>query len=217
MPKFLMMEQRSPEWFAVHAGKITGSRMCDLMAYSKQKGKEDQELKARSDYRDELIAERMTGQMSQHFVTDQMKRGVEEEQWARSAYEQKFQVPVDEVGFVIDSVYETWGASPDGIVRRREGNMIVEIKNLTTVKHLKTVRSGIAPQEYVDQILWTMARCGYRDSHYVSYDSRLLERHPNAALLAITVPYDENRIAELEAEALKMDEEISAEIAKFTI
>jgi len=215
MPKFFMMQQRTPEWFAIHAGKITASRMCDLMAYSKQKGKEGQELKARADYRDELIAERMTGQMSQHFVTEQMKRGTEEEQWARSAYEQKFQVPVDEVGFVLDSEHETWGASPDGIVRRRGGNLIVEIKNLTTVNHLKAVRSGTVPPDYVDQILWTMARCGYRDNHYVSYDSRLLERYPDTALLAIAVPYDEQRVAELEAEAVKMDAEIRATMEKF--
>ena len=49
--------------------------MAELFAYGEQKGKEEIELKARSDYRMALLSEHLTGQVARHFVTEEMKWG----------------------------------------------------------------------------------------------------------------------------------------------
>jgi putative phage-type endonuclease len=214
MPRIFRMEQRTQEWFKIHAGRITASRMCDLMAYSVAKGREGAELKARRDYRDELIAERLTGQMSQHFVTTQMNRGTEEEPYARAAYEQARDVMVDEVGFVIHPDYGFAGASPDGLVGRERG---IEIKNLTTVNHLALWKSKQVPPDYYDQIQWNMFCCEMGEWDFVSFDSRLLERAPHLQLLILPVPRDDKRIAELEAEAIKLNGEIIAAMEELNV
>ena len=211
MRRIFDMEQRSNEWFKIHAGRITASRMCDLMAYSQAKGKEGTELKARADYRDELVAERLTGRMSQHFVTEQMKRGTFEEPYARSAYEVEKDVMVDEVGFVLHGTYGWAGASPDGVIDGKKG---IEIKNLTTVKHLALWKTKQVPEEYYDQIQWNMFCLECAEWDFISFDSRLVEEYPHLQLLVIPVPRDDKRIAELEAEGLKMHQEVEAAIAE---
>jgi hypothetical protein len=214
MPRIFDMPQKSPEWFKIHSGRISASRMCDLMAYSKVKGKETQELLSRRDYRDELIAERLTGRMSQHFVSQQMKRGNEEEAVARGAYEIDQDVDVDEVGFVLHSIYGWAGSSPDGLVGADKG---IEIKNLTTVNHLAIWKSKIVPVDFYDQIQWNLFCCEMDSWDFVSYDSRLRERAPHLQMLIIPVQRDEKRIAELEAEGKKMDAEIKAAIAELDV
>ena len=210
MPKFYDCEQRSTEWFQIHAGKITASRMCDLMAYSKAKGKEDVELKTRANYREELIAERLTGMMSKHFVTEEMKRGTEEEDYARSCYEQVRNVMAYQIGFAIHPTMDFCGASPDALIDGEP--RIIEIKNLTTTRHLSLFRDRKVPEEYYDQMQWTMLCCEVEEGDFVSCDSRLVQRAPKLELLIIPVRLDEQRIEELEAEARKMNAEIETAI-----
>jgi putative phage-type endonuclease len=212
--RIIECEQRTSTWMKWHSGRLTASRMCDLMAYSKVKGKETQELLSRRDYRDELVAERLTGQMSQHFVSQQMKRGNEEESYARSAYEVDQDVEVDQIGFVIHETYGWAGCSPDGWIGREKG---LEIKNLTTVNHLALWKSKHVPQEYYDQIQWNMFVCEFDAWEFVSFDSRLFQRAPHLQLLIIPVQRDEKRIGELEAEGKKMDAEIKAAIAELDV
>ena len=207
MPKIIDCEQGSVEWFQARIGKITASRFGDIMAYSKAKGKEGIELKTRSDYRMELVSERLTHQMAQHFVTDAMKWGKEMEDYACSAYECAQDVMVQAVGYCIHPMMDFSGASPDGWVGE---NKIIEIKCPTTATYLGWRKSREVPQQYIDQILWNMV-CGERyEADFIGYDPRLPER---LQLLVIPVQYDEKRVAELEAEVRKMEAEIKAEIA----
>ena len=214
MPEIVFCEQLdengvpTAEWLSARCGRITASRMCDLMAYSKAKGKEGQELKARADYRDELLAERLSGSMSQHFVTAEMKRGIAEEGYARASYEMRENVMVEQIGFAIHSDLKFCGASPDGILP--EQRKIIEIKNLTTVNHIALWRSRQVPSDYYDQMQWTMFCMDYECGDFVSCDSRLAERNPHLELLIIPAARNPVRIAELEAEAVKMNAELEA-------
>ena len=52
--------QGSPEWFAQRVGKVTASRLADVMA----KGKGNAEAATRATYRAELVAERLTGMVT---------------------------------------------------------------------------------------------------------------------------------------------------------
>jgi len=213
VPKVIECEQYDEngnptrEWIQARLGRITGSRFGDIMAYSKQKGKEGQELKCRSDYRFELLAERLTGNMARHFVTPEMQWGKEQERYARGYYETDYGVLVQPVGFCVHPTMDFSGASPDGWVGE---DKIIEIKCPTTETYLRWRKSKEVPQEYVDQILWNMV-CGERyEADFIAYDPRL-PRH--LSMLVIPVAYDEKRVAELESEVRKMEAEIQAEIA----
>ena len=207
MPKIVDCEQGSVEWFQARIGKITASRFGDIMAYSKAKGKEGIELKTRADYRMELVSERLTHQMAQHFVTDAMKWGKEMEDYACSAYECSQDVMVQRIGLCIHPTMAFSAASPDGWVGE---NKIIEIKCPTTATYLGWRKSREVPQEYIDQILWNMV-CGERyEADFIGYNPRLPE---HLQLLVIPVQYDDKRVAELEAEVRKMEAEIQAEIA----
>jgi putative phage-type endonuclease len=206
MPKFVDCEQRSAEWFKVRCGRITASHMCHLTAYLKSgKG----EMKARADYRMALFTERLTGNLADHFVTNEMKWGQEQEEYACAAYEQAKQVLVDHIGFAVHPTLNFAGASPDGLVGNDSG---IEIKCLTTARHLEIRQNKQVPQEYYDQIQWNMVCCERQSWDFVCFDPRVPER---GQLVIIPVAYDGPRVAELEAEAIKMDAEVDALIAQF--
>ena len=52
--------------------------------------------------------------MCVHFVTNEMKRGTEEEDYARSFYEVEQNAVVEQIGFAIHPLFDFAGASPDG-------------------------------------------------------------------------------------------------------
>jgi putative phage-type endonuclease len=185
--------------------------MAELFAYSKAKGKETVELKERANYRMKLLAERLTGQVTRNFVTNEMKGGQEQEEYARSAYEVKHNVFVEEIGFAVHPIYEFAGASPDGLVGDKSG---LEIKCLTTARHLEIWKSREVPQEYADQIQWNMVCCERDKWDFVCFDSRL---PAHLQLLVIPVAYDENRVEELEAEVCKMNAEVEQMIAELGV
>ncbi len=229
MRRFLYMEQRTPEWFKAHCGRISGSRMGDLTAYSVQKARLGQELKARADYREELLAERLTGRMSIHFVTNEMKRGTEEEDYARSVYEVEQNAVVEQIGFAIHPLFDFAGASPDGI---RDGRRVTEFKNLTTVHHMRLYvanskafkedpqsdRSYLVPEDYRDQVLWTMDCCECDEADFVSFDSRLIGGpYEHCKMVIIPVLRDDKRIAELRTEAVKMNAEIEQAMKELAV
>ena len=207
MPKFVDCEQRSAEWFKVRCGRITASHMSDLTAYLKSgKG----EMKARADYRMKLLAERLTGVVTGQFVTEAMKWGQEQEEYALSAYEQRRGLMVDSIGFAFHPTLDFAGASPDGLVGSDSG---IEIKCLTTERHIKILTTRQVPQEYFDQIQWNMVCCERFQWDFVLFDPRLPE---HSQLFILPVAYDEARVAELEAEAVKMNSEIEAMIQKLS-
>jgi putative phage-type endonuclease len=208
VPKFIDCEQRSSEWFKVRCGRITASHMGELTAYLKSgKG----EMKARADYRMQLLSERLTGQVAQHFVTNEMKWGQEQEEYARSSYEQRKGVMVDSIGFAIHPSLDFAGSSPDGLVDLDSG---IEIKCLTTARHLEIWKSREVPQDYYDQCQWNMQCCEREKWDFVCFDSRLPE---HLQLLIIPVTYDEARVADLESEAIKMNAEVEQMIAELRV
>lgn len=215
MPKLIDCEQKTregfptKEWLRARCGRITASRLGDVMAYSRQAKKEGAELKCRSDYRMELVSERLTGLTANHFVTNEMKWGAEQEELARTVYEQSRNLLVWPVGFAIHPTMDFSGASPDGLVGDEGG---IEIKCLTTANHLDIFRSGKVPQEYYDQMQWNMVCCERKTWDFVIFDSRLPER---LQMKAIPVAYDEERVAALEVEVRKMDAEVRATIEEF--
>src|SRR6056297_2278498 len=149
-----MMEQHSPEWFAHRTGRVTASRISDLMAQTKSGPGA-----ARKNYMADLIAERLTGEAREGFSNAAMQWGTDTEPQARAAYEFITDQAVTGVGFIDHPRLQMAGCSPDGLIG--DGGM-VEIKCPNTATHLDTLLSGKVDGKYLKQMQFQMA-CADRE------------------------------------------------------
>ena len=102
--------QGTPEWHAQRAGIPTASRFADVMATIK-KG----EAATRSNYRTDLVVERLTGRALDGFQTYAMKQGIEREPAGKLAYEAHTGRMLEAVGFIRHDTIAA-GASPDALI-----------------------------------------------------------------------------------------------------
>jgi putative phage-type endonuclease len=161
-----MMKQRSDEWFAARLGKVTASKINDVMATLKS-GKE---AAGRKDYRAQLVVERLTGQPVETYVNGAMAWGTEHEPDARDSYEFVAGNSVAEIGFVDHPTLPMSGASPDGLIGE---DGLIEIKCPNTATHLGYLLNGKAPAKHIKQMQWQMECTGRKWCDFVSYDPRM--------------------------------------------
>ena len=196
------MEQRTDEWFAARIGKVTASRVADVIAKTKSGYGV-----GRANYLADLVVERLTGQKAQGFSNAAMEWGTEQEPHARAAYSAKTGIMVEEVGFIDHPTVAMSGASPDGFAE--EG--LIEVKCPNTNTMLEFILDGKPPQKYVTQMQWQMACTGRPWCDFVSFDPRLPER---LQLLVVRVPRDDDYIAMLETEVKKFLAELDDNLNK---
>ena len=198
--KTLDYPQGTLEWLQARAGKVTASRINDVMAKIKTG-----EAAARKDYKAQLVAEILTGKPQEDgFTNEAMRWGTENEPFARAAYEIFTGAVVDQCGLVLHPTIERGAASPDGLVGPFS---LVEIKCPKTATHLQYLLDGSVPAQYQNQMLWQMA-CTERGScDFVSFDPRLTD---NLQLFVVPFKRDENRIMEIETEVRKFLDEVDA-------
>lgn len=159
------MQQGSEEWFKQRLGKVTASRVSDVMAKTKSGA-----AASRKNYMMELLCQRLTGIHEETFVSTAMQRGTDLEPIARAQYEIMTQNTVDEAIFVEHPDIENFGASPDGLIHT---DGLLEIKCPNTAQHVAFIRTGNIPIKYEWQILAQMA-CTQRSwCDFVSYDDRM--------------------------------------------
>lgn len=198
--------QGSAAWMDARRGKITASRIKDVMNYLKKGG----ESAARRNYRKELRTERITGRSAEHYVSPAMDHGTEYEPYARAAYEVATNVMVDKVGFVLHPTLDCTGASSDGLV---DDDGLIEIKCPESGNHLDWIQGGVVPEDHYDQIQWNL-RCTERAyADFISFDPRSPE---GLRIFVIRVPRDEERIAVIEAEVIKFEAELGAEVSELS-
>jgi putative phage-type endonuclease len=194
------MEQRTTEWHQARLGKVTASRVSEVIA--KGKGA------TRESYMADLIVERLTGQRGGGFSTAHMEWGTEQEPHARAAYSARTGELVEEVGFIQHPRLEHAGASPDGLVND-EG--LVEFKCPATSTHLDTLLAGEVPTKYIPQIQFQMACTGRKWCDFVSYDPRLPE---HLRMFVKRVERDEKYITTLEGEVKTFLAELNEKLEK---
>ena len=197
-----MTIQGSPEWFAERAGKVTASRISDVMAKTKTGP-----AASRKNYAAELALERITGQKSQGYVSAPMLWGIENEPFARASYEIQTGLTVEEVGFIDHRFVKRTGASPDGLVGMLG---MVEIKCRNTATHVEWAVAGKVPPEHVLQMQWQMACADRAWNDFVSYDSRMPE---GQQLFIRRLWRDDKAIAEIVEAVILFDHEVE-EITK---
>ena len=197
------MEQRSEDWFAARLGKVTASKVADVIAKTKTGYSA-----SRENYMAQLICERMTGQRQESFTNAAMEWGTETEPLARAAYEAHKGVLVNEVGLIDHPFIPMSGASPDGLV---DIDGILEIKCMATHNHFDTLLKGEVPSKYLPQIQWQLACTNRLWCDFVSFDPRAPE---GLQLFVKRVERDDKYILELEAEVNKFLEEMESRIEK---
>ena len=196
------IEQRSPEWFAERCGKVTASKIADVMART-QKGWGA----SRSNYAAQLVCERLTGAAEQGYSNAAMQWGTDWEPAAREAYGLHIGEFVEEVGFARHPSIEMSGASPDGLVG---DDGLVEIKCPNSATHIATLRGEPIADKYIKQMQWQMACTGRAWCDFASFDPRL----PDAMQLHVQrVPRDDAMIAELEAAVTEFLADVAATVA----
>lgn len=105
--------QGSDEWLAARCGLLTASEM-KLILTPKALAYSSSEKERSHLY--ELLAQRITGYVEPHYVSDDMLRGQEDEIEARLLYAQHY-ARVDDMGFITNDRWGfTIGYSPDGMV-----------------------------------------------------------------------------------------------------
>jgi putative phage-type endonuclease len=181
--------QGSDEWKALRMGKVTASRVADVVARTKTGYGA-----SRANYMAQLIAERLTGTVAEAYTNAAMIHGTETEPEARAAYEFYQGATVEQVAFVLHPKIDQAGASPDGLVG---ADGLVEIKCPNTATHLETLLGQAVPAKYIDQMQFQMACTDRKWCDFASYDPRLPE---NMRLFVRRVERDDKRIAELESE-----------------
>ena len=197
------MDQRSEEWFAIRIGKVTASRVADVLAKTKSGYSA-----SRDNYMAQLVCERLTGQKAEGFTNAAMQWGTETEPLARAAYEALKDVLVDEVGFVPHPTIQMAGASPDGLVG---DDGLLEIKAPNTATHIETLLSESVPSKYNTQMQFQMACTGREWCDFVSFDNRLPEE---LQLFVKRVPRDDTYIKLMESEIVQFIAELDDKINK---
>ena len=182
------MQQGTDEWFAARLGKVTASRAADVMT---KKGSA-----ARANLSAQLVLERLTNTKGESFSSTAMQWGVDQEPFARAAYEARSGVWVDTVGFVQHPTIERAGASPDGLVGH---DGLVEIKCPNTSTMIDTLLTGKVPGNYVTQMQMQMACTGRAWCDYAVFDSRMPVK---AQLFVKRVQRDQKYIDDLNKEII---------------
>jgi len=198
-----MIEQGTDEWFAARIGKVTASRVADVIAKTKTGYSS-----SRDNYMAQLICERLTNQKGESFTNAAMQWGTETEPLARLSYEVSQNVLVDEVGFVPHPRILMAGASPDGLVG---DNGLLEIKCPNTATHIDTLLSETVPGKYNTQMQFQMACTDREWCDFVSFDNRL---PTELQLFVKRVPRDNVFIRLIEGEIVQFIAELDDKINK---
>ena len=150
------MEQRTDEWFKARLGKVTASKIHDIMIKTKVG-----ESTYKTKYRMQLVTERLTGKVVPMFMNNAMAHGVEYEDEAKTCYanHRKLLVGTDvrDVGMIDHPSIDMSGASPDGLVG---DDGLIEIKCPQPMTHTTTLETGDIHKRYIHQMQWQMSCVG---------------------------------------------------------
>jgi hypothetical protein len=176
-----VIEQNTQAWREARAGKITASRMCDVMAFTKDEGvyksgpkkgqpKLARSLKARTDYIGDILGELLTGEPKEQVRARPLDWGHDVEAAARAAYEADTGCIVTESGFVLHTTLPFVGCSPDGLVEL-DGQLQIKCPSNPAV-HIETICKGM-PEEHTPQLQGELMVTGRAWNDFVSFDPRM--------------------------------------------
>lgn len=196
-----MIEQGTPEWHQLRAGKVTASRVADILAQTRTGPSA-----SRQNYLIELALQRSTGTIEPSYTNAAMEWGTQTEPQARVAYEVETKNFVDQVAFIDHPTIANFGCSPDGLIG---DDGLIEIKCPNSATHWEYFKAKKPPQKYVTQIQTQLCVTGRKWCDFVSFDPRMPSR---SQLLIVRVDRDEAFIAEIEEKVKQFLSEVEVEV-----
>ena len=159
----IKVDQNSEEWFDLRKGKITGSKLKDVITKRAGYGKK------MGFY--QLIADKLALPADSE---DPMERGSRLEDEAAEEFEKRNNVKTEAVGIWVSDVDENIMISPDRVVSDTEA---VEIKCLNSAAHIKAIIENTIPKEYEDQAMqYFVVNDMLQKLHFVFYDPRVVAK-----------------------------------------
>lgn len=199
------MIQGTDAWLQARVGKVTASRVADVVAKTKSGWGA-----SRANYMAELIAERLTGTPATSFTSPAMQWGTENEPLARANYEFRFDCKVTQVGFIEHPSIAMFGSSPDGHISD-DGSL--EIKCPNTATHLEMLLGEPISAKYITQMQSQMSCTGRKWCDFVSFDPRLPE---SMRMFVQRVNRDSAMILQLEKNVTEFLAELDQKIRALT-
>jgi putative phage-type endonuclease len=198
-----MIEQGTVEWHMQRLGKVTASRIADVLS----KGKSG-ESASRKNYRTELLVQRLTGLPGESFTSAAMEWGTQTEPMARIAYEAEMGRFVNQVAFLDHPTIANYGCSPDGLVDK---DGLIEIKCPNSSTHIDYLLDDKPPAKHIPQMQCQMAVTGCQWCDFVSFDPRLPD---DLRLFVVRLERDQEYIEAMEAEVQKFLSEVDEMFTK---
>ncbi len=156
------VEQRTPEWFKMRLGVITGSKAKDFIA--------GESTDTYNNYIAEKAAEILTGELPDEINAKALAWGKEHESSALAAFEFITDLEVKQVPFIYRDLTGSFGCSPDGVVSDGGG---LELKcPFSSREFIKFVRDGLPKPEEIAQVQFCMWITGAEHWHVAKYDPR---------------------------------------------
>ena len=199
--------QGTDEWIYARLGKVTASRIKDVVA----KAKTGNVSESRRTYRKNLAVERIKGKpRSGMYKSEILDRGNDTEPQAREEYVRATFNEVTEVGFVTHPRIDMSGCSPDGLVAP---DGLIQIKCPLDDAHYETLKNDKIDGGYIKQIQWEMACTERKWCDYVSFNP---EWPDDLQLKIIRIDRDDEMIAELEKQVVIFLKEVDEEVKSLT-
>ena len=197
----IAVQQGTAEWHELRRGKVTASRVADILAKTKTGPSA-----SRQNYLIELALQRTTKTIEPSYTNAAMEWGTATEPQARVAYEVNTHNFVDQVPFIDHPTIKWFGCSPDGLVGK---DGLLEIKCPNSATHWEYFKSKEPPKKYFIQMQAQMAVTGAKWCDFVSFDPRMPER---SQMLIVNVPRDPEFILYMEAEIQQFLNEVATEV-----
>lgn len=158
-------EQGTQEWLDYRKGKISGTMLGDL--YSKRGNRKIGFY--------EMIAERIAIDPDDE---NRMDRGLRLEEEAIQHFTDKTGKKVYRAGVCVHDKFEKIINSPDGLIKNRgKYTEAVEVKCLSSARHLQAVIENAVPQEFEAQMMqYFIVNPDLQTLYFVFYDDRIVSR-----------------------------------------
>lgn len=160
--KVVDIEQGSEQWLDYRKGKISGTMLSDL--YSKRGNRKIGFY--------ELIAERLAVEPDDE---NRMDRGLRLEEEAIRKFCELYKKTVERVGVCVHDDYPLIINSPDGLIKNGDKyTEAIEVKCLSSARHLQAVIEDAVPPEFEAQMLqYFIVNPDLEKLYFIFYDPRV--------------------------------------------
>ncbi|WP_273721239.1 MULTISPECIES: lambda exonuclease family protein [unclassified Bartonella] len=203
------MQQRTAEWFQARLGKVTASNIYNVISKT-AKGTPTSKYE---DYKIKLITERLTGQTSPYYETEDMRWGIENEEDALREYAFIYDTQVTQCGFIQHPTIQMAGASPDGLI---DEDGLIEIKCPRSTNHMRFIIDNEIKPEYLAQMQFQMACTRRKWCDFISYDPRFTGNSSLFRMKIKRIHRDDKQIEQINQAVESFLTEIEQEIQRIS-